>query len=199
MAVDLHQRLGDLRRSRDALASWNRNRQAAKVAGACNCRCSLRNLSTYTVFINPQDRRAKGIRLHLVVRPRKNKGPHGGPFSVERGRRRSDAVERGFWRGSGAAGIAGERQNEASKVERFGPMQATTIAALPQARFLNLVLGRATSPGALENGNLEAGARAGRPNAGSSTTCPSPPALRPAPAAREDARGGRLSSAATAG
>lgn len=87
-----------------------------------------------------------------MVRPRKNKGPHGGPFSVERDA--LDAVERSFWRGiwESAAGIAKERGIE---IEKFGPMQATTIASLPQARFLNLVLG-ATAPGAVENGNLEA-------------------------------------------
>lgn len=87
-----------------------------------------------------------------MVRPRKNKGPHGGPFSVER--EALDAVERSFWRGiwESAADIAAERGIE---IESFGPMQTTTIAALPQARFLNLVLG-ATAPGAVENGNLEA-------------------------------------------
>jgi GNAT superfamily N-acetyltransferase len=88
----------------------------------------------------------------LVVRPRKNKGPHGGPFSVER--EALDTVERGFWRGiwESAAPLLGER---GLAIERFGPLQATTISALPQARFLNLVLG-ATAPGAVENGNLEA-------------------------------------------
>jgi hypothetical protein len=59
-----------------------------------------------------------------------------------------DAVEQRFWRGIwsvAAAEVAGERGIEA---RRFGPVQATIVAALPEARMLNLVLGAGESDAA---------------------------------------------------
>lgn len=65
-----------------------------------------------------------------------------------------DAVEQRFWQGIWNAvptGTAGERGIEA---QRFGPVQATIVSALPDARMLNLVLG-AGEPGASTGGQLD--------------------------------------------
>jgi hypothetical protein len=64
-----------------------------------------------------------------------------------------DEVERRFWRDiweSVPAEVAAEHGIE---LGRFGPVQATVAAALPQRAMLNLVLG-ATGPKALKDGHL---------------------------------------------
>lgn len=66
-----------------------------------------------------------------------------------------DTTERRFWRGiweSAPEQAAAERGIE---VRRFGPVQASLIADLPQARMLNLVLG-AGERGAVAEGHLAA-------------------------------------------
>jgi GNAT superfamily N-acetyltransferase len=66
-----------------------------------------------------------------------------------------DAIERQMWAGIWTAAervVAAERGIE---LRRFGPVQTTTIADLPDAASINLVLG-ATAPGAVEEGHLEA-------------------------------------------
>lgn len=66
-----------------------------------------------------------------------------------------DRIERRFWGDIWAAvppAVASERGIE---LERFGPVQASIVADLQQARMLNLVLG-ATEAGAVEEGHLAA-------------------------------------------
>jgi hypothetical protein len=66
-----------------------------------------------------------------------------------------DEVERRFWRGMLESPPAAKRSAHGIGCERFGPVQVTAIASLPQTRWLNLVLG-ATRPGAVEDGHLAA-------------------------------------------
>ncbi len=64
-----------------------------------------------------------------------------------------DETERRFWRGiweSVSTEVAGEREIE---VRSFGPVQTSTVAALPDAQMLNLVLG-AAEPDAVSGGHL---------------------------------------------
>jgi hypothetical protein len=68
---------------------------------------------------------------------------------------RLDAVERRFWReiwGSVPAATAAEQGIE---IERFGPLQASIVRALPGVGMLNLILG-AAEPGAASSGHLAA-------------------------------------------
>jgi GNAT superfamily N-acetyltransferase len=65
-----------------------------------------------------------------------------------------DAVERRFWRGIWDAVSTGTAAEREIAVRSFGPVQATIVAGLPEARMLNLVLG-ATEPKAVEGGHLE--------------------------------------------
>jgi GNAT superfamily N-acetyltransferase len=64
-----------------------------------------------------------------------------------------DAVERGFWHGIWAAVPAGAAAEHGIEARGFGPVQATIVAALPEARMLNLVLG-ATERSAVDGGHL---------------------------------------------
>jgi hypothetical protein len=66
-----------------------------------------------------------------------------------------DAVERRFWHDIVESPAAAARGTHGNECERFGPVQVTAIASLPQAPWINLVLG-ATRPGAVEGGHLAA-------------------------------------------
>jgi GNAT superfamily N-acetyltransferase len=66
-----------------------------------------------------------------------------------------DAVERRFWRGIWDAVPTDTAAEHGIEVRNFGPVQATIVARLPEARMLNLVLG-ATRPEVVEGGRLEA-------------------------------------------
>jgi len=66
-----------------------------------------------------------------------------------------DALEQRMW-GDVWAGTASDVAAEHGiELRRFGPIQATTIAGLPETGWLNQVLG-ATAPGGVEQGHLEA-------------------------------------------
>ncbi len=66
-----------------------------------------------------------------------------------------DALEQRMWGDVWAGTPADIAAEHAVELRRFGPVQATTIADLPETGWLNLVLG-ATAPGAVEQGHLEA-------------------------------------------
>lgn len=68
-----------------------------------------------------------------------------------------DAVERDFWRGIWDAASPDAIAERGIEQASFGPVQATAIGALPQARWLNLILG-ATGPAAVADGHLAAAA-----------------------------------------
>jgi len=54
-----------------------------------------------------------------------------------------DRVEQGFWRGIWDAVPPDVRRERDIETRDFGPVQATIVGALPEARMLNLVLGAA--------------------------------------------------------
>jgi hypothetical protein len=64
-----------------------------------------------------------------------------------------DAVERRFWRGIWDAVPPETAAKRGIARSDFGPVQATIVTALPEARMLNLLLG-ATAPGAVAEGHL---------------------------------------------
>jgi GNAT superfamily N-acetyltransferase len=66
-----------------------------------------------------------------------------------------DAVEKGFWSGIWESMPADLSAEHGVELRRFGPVQATSAAGLPEARMMNLVLG-ASQPGAVEEGHLAA-------------------------------------------
>jgi len=76
--------------------------------------------------------------------------PNGVPYNAAD----LDAVEQRFWRGIWNAVPAGVAEERGIETQRFGPVQATIVSALPDARMLNLVLG-ASETGASTGGNLE--------------------------------------------
>jgi GNAT superfamily N-acetyltransferase len=65
-----------------------------------------------------------------------------------------DVLEQRFWREIWETAVPDAVDEHGIAIERFGPVQATAIADLPDQRWLNLVLG-ATAPGAVEGGHLE--------------------------------------------
>ena len=65
-----------------------------------------------------------------------------------------DALERQMWAGIWTAADAGVADEHGVELRCFGPVQTTTIADLPEASSINLVLG-ATAPGAVEEGHLD--------------------------------------------
>jgi hypothetical protein len=65
-----------------------------------------------------------------------------------------DAVELRFWRDAWEAVRPEAAAEHAIEVADFGPVQATILGALGDARMTNLLLG-ATEPGALDGGHLE--------------------------------------------
>ncbi len=66
-----------------------------------------------------------------------------------------DEVERRFWGGIWESVPERSAAEHGIEPRRFGPVQATLVADLPQARMLNLLLG-AAEPGAVEDGHLAA-------------------------------------------
>jgi GNAT superfamily N-acetyltransferase len=66
-----------------------------------------------------------------------------------------DAVERRFWRDIWESMPADAAAEHGVELRRFGPVQATSAAGVPQARMLNLVLG-ADQPGVVRDGHLAA-------------------------------------------
>lgn len=66
-----------------------------------------------------------------------------------------DRIERRFWREIWAAVPAEVAARQGVEMRRFGPIQATIAAALPDVPMLNLVLG-AAEPGAVSDGHLAA-------------------------------------------
>ncbi len=66
-----------------------------------------------------------------------------------------DALEQRFWREVWETAVPDAVAEHGIELRRFGPLQATAIADLPRARWLNLVLG-ATAPGAVSEGHLAA-------------------------------------------
>jgi GNAT superfamily N-acetyltransferase len=69
--------------------------------------------------------------------------------------RQLDPVERRFWRECWEAVPAGDARAHGVELRRFGPVQATVAAGLPEVGMMNLVLG-ASEPGAVEGGHLAA-------------------------------------------
>jgi GNAT superfamily N-acetyltransferase len=65
-----------------------------------------------------------------------------------------DAVEQRFWRGIWGAVPAEVADERGIDAQGFGPVQATIVTALPDARMLNLILG-ASEPGAAGDGHLD--------------------------------------------
>jgi hypothetical protein len=66
-----------------------------------------------------------------------------------------DALEQTFWAGVWNSVAPEAAAEHGVELRRFGPVQTTTIADLPEAAWLNLVLG-AAAPGAVDQGHLGA-------------------------------------------
>ncbi len=66
-----------------------------------------------------------------------------------------DAIEQQMWAGIWQSAAPETVAEQGVELRRFGPVQVTTIAGLPGAGWLNLVLG-AAAPGAVAEGHLEA-------------------------------------------
>jgi hypothetical protein len=66
-----------------------------------------------------------------------------------------DESEKRFWSGIWRAVPTPVAEERGIESRAFGPVQATVVADLPEARMLNLILG-AAEPGAVEGGHLDA-------------------------------------------
>jgi GNAT superfamily N-acetyltransferase len=66
-----------------------------------------------------------------------------------------DETERRFWRECWESVPTDVAAGRGIELRKFGPIQASVIADLPEVRMLNLMLG-ATEPGAVEEGHLSA-------------------------------------------
>jgi GNAT superfamily N-acetyltransferase len=78
-----------------------------------------------------------------------------GKTGAEVDRQRVDLTERRFWRDIWESVPVEVAHEHGIELRSFGPLQASVVAALPEAGMLNLVLG-ATAPGAVEDGHLAA-------------------------------------------
>jgi hypothetical protein len=78
-----------------------------------------------------------------------------GPVPPDLDRGALDAHEQRLWGDIWKSAVPDAVAEHGIELRRFGPVQATLIADLPTASFLNLVLG-AAAPGAVEEGHLAA-------------------------------------------